>query len=192
MSEKIDKKTVPPPDGLIYGTEFITVQEESSLLEYIQGLTLNQFIYQGFTARRRIASFGFLYDFTTRKFSEGSRIPDFLLPVRGKAAEFASLPPADLKEVLITEYPPGAPIGWHRDLHMFEVIIGISLLSSCIMKFKPYKKEGAIYSIQLEPRSVYIMKGTSRWGYQHSIPPVKNLRYSITFRSIRSKAGEEQ
>jgi len=190
LAEKINKKDVAPPDGLVYRPDFISLQEESSLVKYIQKLTLNNFIFQGFTAKRRIASFGFKYDFTTNSLSETAPIPDFLLPFRDKAAEFALMDPLDLKTALITEYPPGAPIGWHRDLHMFETIIGISLLSSCTMKFKPYKKEGDVYSIELEPRSIYIMRGVSRWQYQHSIPPLKALRYSITFRSLRSKAGD--
>lgn len=93
---------------------------------------------------------------------------------------------------VITEYPPGAPIGWHRDVPQFEIIIGISLASSSRMRFKPYRAEGKIARVILEPRSIYLMRGTARWKFQHSIPPVEKLRYSITFRSLRRKSSSKE
>ncbi len=92
---------------------------------------------------------------------------------------------------VITEYSPGSPIGWHRDVPQFEIIIGISLKSSCRFRFKPYRGEGKIVAMSLEPRSAYILREAARWQYQHSIPAVKALRYSITFRTWRSKATAE-
>jgi len=91
-------------------------------------------------------------------------------------------------EAVVTEYPAGAPIGWHRDVPQFETIVGISLLSCSRMRLKPYKAEGKILSITLEPRSIYVLGGASRWNFQHGIPPVKSLRYSVTFRTLRENA----
>lgn len=185
IHEIMKNTAVSPPEGLLYQSDFISTEEEIELIAQIKKLTFRPFIYQGFEAKRRIVTYGYLYDFSTREFSEAAPIPDFLMNVREKSAAFASMSQGSLKEALLTEYTPGAPIGWHRDLPIFDTVIGISLFSECLMKFKPYKKEGQIYSIQLEPRSIYVMRGAARWSWQHSIPPVKNLRYSITFRSFR-------
>jgi alkylated DNA repair dioxygenase AlkB len=114
-------------------------------------------------------------------------LPEFLLPLRDRSAAFADFPPDSLVEAVITEYPPGAPIGWHRDVPQFEVIIGISLAAPCRMRLKPYRAEGKLVSVILEPRSLYIMSGPARWKFQHSIPAVEALRYSITFRTLRKK-----
>ena len=108
------------------------------------------------------------------------------------AAAFARALPEQLVEAVVTEYPSGAPIGWHRDVPQFEIVIGISLASSCRMRFKPYKETGRIVSITLEPGSIYVMSEAARWKFQHSIPPVKELRYSITFRTLRQKKIEEK
>jgi alkylated DNA repair dioxygenase AlkB len=102
-------------------------------------------------------------------------------------ANFAGLPEHELVEAILTEYSPGAPIGWHRDVAQFDVVIGVSLAASCRMRLKPYKADGKILSVILEPRSAYIMRGAVRWNFQHSISPVSQLRYSITFRSLRNQ-----
>jgi alkylated DNA repair dioxygenase AlkB len=96
---------------------------------------------------------------------------------------------------MVTEYSVGTPIGWHRDSPQFGTIIGISLRSSSRLRLKPYQRlplkpnqgEDKIVSVLLEPRSIYIMRGEARWNFQHSIPAVKELRYSITLRSLSEK-----
>ena len=109
------------------------------------------------------------------------------MPLRDRSAALAEVAPTEIVEAVVTEYPPGAPIGWHRDVPQFETIVGISLGSSCRMRLKPYKAEGKIVSVILEARSAYVISGPARWQYQHSIPAVENLRYSITFRTLRKK-----
>ena len=42
---------------------------------------------------------------------------------------------------------------------------------------------------QYKPRSAYLLTGTARWGWQHSIAPTPALRYSITFRTRRRRAA---
>jgi alkylated DNA repair dioxygenase AlkB len=135
--------------------------------------------------------YGYAYDFSSRQARGTWAIPDFLHPLRDRAAAFAQVAPDEIVEAVVTEYPAGAPIGWHRDVPQFGTIIGISLASSSRMRLKPYKKEGKVFSVILEPGSIYLMRGPARWQYQHSIPPVKQLRYSITFRTLRGKSLAE-
>jgi alkylated DNA repair dioxygenase AlkB len=179
----------PPelPEGFVYRPDFLDEVEERELLCQIERLDFQPFDFHGYIARRRIVEYGWEYDFGTRKTSVTSQVPDFLRPLRERAAEFAAVTPEALVEAVVTEYPAGAPIGWHRDVPQFEIIVGISLASACRMRLKPYKTEGKLVSIVLEPRSAYLMRGPARWNYQHSIPAVENLRYSITFRTLREK-----
>jgi alkylated DNA repair dioxygenase AlkB len=173
------------PAGFVYRENFLTQQEEYDLLTNISGLQFETFEYRGFAAKRRVIAYGWSYDFNANVLSTAPAIPEFLLPIRSRAAEAAGVAAEELEEALLTEYSPGSPINWHRDLPMFEKVIGISLLSSCTMKLKSLKKDAKAVSIILQPRSLYIMQGTARWHYQHSIPAVKDLRYSITFRTLK-------
>ena len=137
------------------------------------------FRFHGYIARRRIIEYGFEYDFVSRRTSVARVIPDFLKPLQRRAAVWAGVQPDEIVEAVITEYKPGAPIGSHRDVPQFEAIIGVSLQSSCRLRFKQYKREGKIVLVTVEPRSAYLMRGAARWNYQQSIPAVKTLRYSI-------------
>jgi alkylated DNA repair dioxygenase AlkB len=176
-----------PPSGFLYHPDFLTPAEESDLLRIFSGLPFAPFDFHGYIAKRRIVEYGWEYDFGTRRACATRPIPDFLLLLRGRAAAFAGIPPDELVAAVITEYPPGAPIGWHRDVPQFDVVIGISLGGPARMRFKAYKAEGKIVSITLEPRSIYVISGAARWKFQHSIPAVEQLRYSITFRTRRVK-----
>ena len=178
---------VPLPDGFAYQPAFLTEAEESDLLQHIRSLDFQPFDFHGYMARRRIVAYGWDYDFGTRKATPTAPIPPFLRSIRDRAAEFAGIPAAEIVEAVVTDYPPGAPIGWHRDVPQFETIIGISLASTCRMRLKPYKAEGKIASIILAPRSIYVICRAARWQYQHSIPPVEAQRYSITFRTPRRR-----
>src|SRR4051812_14956822 len=175
------------PEGFRYSEEFIAVAEHDDLLSRFATLEFRVFNFQGYVAKRRIIEYGFEYDFSSRKAASAPAIPEFLSPLKQRAADWAGINSDKIIEAVITEYSPGAPIGWHRDVPQFEIIIGISLGSSCRMRLKPYKREGKIVSTILQPRSVYMMSGAARWSLQHSIPAVKELRYSITFRTLKSK-----
>jgi alkylated DNA repair dioxygenase AlkB len=178
----------PLPSGFLYAPDFLTESEERDLLVTIGTLPFEAFNFHGYIAKRRIVEYGWEYDFGKRKATSTQPIPEYLAPVRERAAAFAGLPIEQLVEAVVTEYPPGAPIGWHRDVPQFEVVIGISLSSQSRMRFKPYKAAGKIVSQILEPRSIYVLRGPARWEYQHSIPAVEAVRYSITFRTLRQKA----
>ena len=131
------------PEGLLYQPDFLSMQEESELLRIFSTLEFQAFDFHGYTARRRVLEFGLEYDFTSRKATPTQNFPEFLAVIRERAAAFAELPQASLVEGMVSEYPPGAPIGWHRDAPQFGTIIGISLASVSRMRFKPYKAEGA-------------------------------------------------
>jgi alkylated DNA repair dioxygenase AlkB len=173
------------PEGFTYKAEFLSVDEETDLLTYLKNLDFAPFNFHGYQARRRVVQFGWSYDFEILHANTGSPLPNFLLPLRNRAAEFTSISSASIIQATVAEYSPGAPIGWHRDVPQYEIVIGISLLGSCRMRFKSLKTGGKINSTELEPRSIYLLSGEARWGVQHSIPPLKELRYSITFRTRR-------
>jgi alkylated DNA repair dioxygenase AlkB len=175
------------PEGFAYCPEFLSQHEEEELLRLFRQLDFRPFNFRGYIAKRRIVEYGFEYDFTSRRATATKAIPDFLSPFADRAAAWAGLQANQLVEAVITEYEAGAPIGWHRDVPQFEEILGISLNSTCRMRFKPYKAAGKIASVTLQPRSIYLLQGSARWKYQHSIPPVSGLRYSITFRTLRRK-----
>jgi DNA oxidative demethylase len=145
----------------------------------------------GVTARRRVLHYGWHYSFDTFRVSPGPPIPEFLFGVRERLASFAAVSPGDLGEALITEYSPGAGIGWHRDAPPFGIVTAVSLLASCRMRFR----RGAVRNwetaeITLEPRSAYAITGEARSKWQHGIPPAKSLRYSITFRTLRRERSQ--
>jgi alkylated DNA repair dioxygenase AlkB len=175
------------PEGFRYEPDVISVLEEQELLLHVRALPFREFEFHGFTGKRRVVSFGWKYDFSERKLHQAEEIPDFLLKTRECAASFAGLEPADLQQALVTEYDTGAAIGWHRDKAVFGDVVGISLLAPCTFRLR--RKVGDKWervSIVAEPRSAYLLRGVSRTEWEHSIPEVDSLRYSITFRNLRT------
>jgi alkylated DNA repair dioxygenase AlkB len=177
------------PAGLEYRLDFISPNEERDLAERLKALPFRAFEFQGYLGNRRVVSYGWEYDFNQRELRKAEDIPAFLLPLRDKAAALAGLERKDLEHVLLTEYAPGAAIGWHKDKGAFAEVVGISLLSDCVFRLR--RKKGSTWeraSFVAEPRSAYLLRGSSRTEWEHSIPAVDSLRYSITFRNLRSDA----
>ena len=174
------------PQGFKYQPEIMSELEERALLEEISDLPFKEFEFHGYTGKRRVVSYGWRYDFQSRRLGEADDIPPFLLLLRETAAAVGGLAPNQLQQVLVTEYSPGAGIGWHRDKAVFGEVIGISLLSPC--QFRLRRSVGERWervNVTAEPRSAYVLTGESRTEWEHSIPPVDALRYSVTYRNLR-------
>ena len=176
------------PEGFRHTRELITPATERELVARLELLPFRDFEFHGYTGKRRIVSYGWHYDFTARTLRKADDVPPFLLDLRDAAATFAGLEPPSLQHALVTEYRPGAAIGWHRDKAEFGDVVGVSLLAACVFRFRRAVdvKRWQRATLALEPRSAYLLRGPSRIDWEHSIPPVEALRYSVTFRSLRS------
>jgi alkylated DNA repair protein (DNA oxidative demethylase) len=174
------------PEGMAYLPDLIAPDEEAALAARLAELPLRPFQFHGFEGNRRTVSFGWHYAFDGSGLQEAPPIPGWLLPVRARAAAAAGLSPEELAHALLIEYAPGAGIGWHRDRPAFGDVIGISLLAPARLRFR--RRRGDKWeriTVTAAPRSAYILRGPSRDEWQHSIPPMAALRYSITFRTLR-------
>jgi alkylated DNA repair dioxygenase AlkB len=177
----------PVPAGLGYQPDAITSAEERDLVAAMAGLPFKEFEFQGFLGKRRVVSFGWRYDFNGGGLTKVEPIPAFLFPARAAAARVAGLEKESLQHVLLTEYQPGATIGWHKDRPNFEDVIGLSLLAPCPFRLRRKRGKGwERYTFTAEPRSVYLLRGPARTEWEHSIPALPALRYSITFRSLKA------
>jgi alkylated DNA repair dioxygenase AlkB len=179
------------PEGLIYRPELLGEAEERALLDVLERLEFHEIRMHGVVAKRTARHFGVDYDYERRAaVQEAEPIPDWLVPVRERAAELAGGEPEELAEILVQRYPPGAQIGWHRDAPAFGIVVGISLGSAARMRFR--RDKGGVrhtFELELEPRSGYVLAGESRTAWQHHVPPAKALRYSITFRTLRRRSA---
>jgi len=180
----------PPkvPAGLTYRADFISPAEEARLLADVRRVTFSEVRFHGYKANRTVAHFGIDYAYDSREIQHTGPLPDWLLWLRDRCADLGRVDPASLVEALITRYPPGSTIGWHRDAPAFGgVVVGVSLGAPCRMRLR--RTTGGVaqsYALELAQRSAYVLAGAARWSWQHSIPAVPALRHSITFRSLRS------
>ena len=181
---------LPGPQGFVYQPAFIALEEEAALLDGIRDLSLQEAQFKQFTARRRTMMYGSTYDFDRNVSEPAPSLPDFLMPLRDEVARWVGLPAEAFAHGLVSEYRPGTPLGWHRDVPDFEVIVGVSLGSAARMRLRPYRpgernKREDVIAMELQPRSAYQIRDAARWEWQHSIAPTDALRYSITFRTAR-------
>ena len=201
-------KAAPPPPGLIYRPDFLTEDEERELLAEVEAYPFHEVRMRGQVARRTVIHFGWDYDYEGWKVHPTTPPSPLLAALRDRCAAAAEVAPESLEQFLVARYPPGATIGWHRDAPMFgSPVVGVSLLSDCTMKFKrklrgdevtglrsatllppdpetPERDTFEVFKQPLHPRSLYILGGAARRQWQHSIPPTKELRYSITMRTL--------
>ncbi len=173
------------PEGMRYTAEVITCEEEQTLVGELSLQPFKEFEFHGFLGKRRTVSYGWHYDFNGGGLKKAAEMPVLLLPLRERAAAVAGISPSALEHALLIEYAPGAGIGWHRDRPQFGDVIGLSLLAPCTLRLR--RKRGVTWerrSIVAAPRSAYLLRGPSRTQWEHSIPPLSRLRYSITFRTL--------
>ena len=180
------------PPGFEYREQFISISEEAELVRHINETEFSTFEMRGVVAKRRVAFFGASYD---QSDTPSPPIPEFLFPLRDRLAQWAGVKPHGFAMALINEYRPGTPIGWHRDAPQYDIVAGVSLLSPCVMRLRPYvppskaaaqkTRRKTTHEIELLPRSAYVIRGEARSAFEHSIPEVSALRYSITLRTLR-------
>jgi len=183
------------PEGLRYEPDFLDLDEERELIGLVRGLPFEAARYKEYTARRRVVSYGGSFDYDANRLRPSAQLVEELHPLRTRVARWFGVEPAHLVQVLVAEYAPGTPLGWHRDVPDFEEVVGVSLGSEATMRFRPYppaqpKRAGAI-RLALAPRSIYLLRGVARWQWQHSVAPTKGLRWSITFRTARDRSRRE-
>jgi alkylated DNA repair dioxygenase AlkB len=175
----------PTPQGFRYQEDVIAAAEESALVASLQKLNLKPFEFHGHLANRRVISFGLRYDYSRRTVEAASEFPSFLHELRAKAAEFAGRNVDEFRQAGVNEYGPGAGIGWHKDKAQFGIVAGVSLLAPATMRFRRKQGRGwARVSQTIAPRSIYLLSGEARTEWEHSIPPLDDLRYSLTFRTL--------
>jgi alkylated DNA repair dioxygenase AlkB len=187
-ANQIDLFDNPLVPGLSYLQDLVSPGEEQALLDRISAVPVSPFRFQGWEGKRQTASFGWRYDFDDASFGPTEPIPDFLLPLRERAAAFAGLPSRDLVQVLLIRYDPGAGIGWHRDRPVFEHVVGVSLGVAATLRLRRRSPSGfERASLPLAPRSAYHLSGPVRHEWEHSIAAMEVRRWSITFRSLSER-----
>jgi alkylated DNA repair dioxygenase AlkB len=178
------------PEGFAYAEDFLTRDEESELLLAFRELPFEEARYKEWTARRRVVSYGGRYDFGANELEPAPPIPSFLGGLRSRIAEWSGVAAERFGHAAVAEYRPGTPLGWHRDVPQFEIVVGVSLAGTARMRFRRYPhtkgSRAPLLDVELAPRSIYVLRDAARWDWQHSIAPTAELRYSITFRTLRS------
>ena len=177
-----------PPEGLLYRPDFLSPEEEDSVLAAVEPLEFHEVKMRGQVAKRTVRHFGYRYDYEAWALTPVDPLPSSLEWLRDRSGALAGVSGEELVEALVTRYPPGAGIGWHRDAPRFgPKVVGVSLLSPCPLRFqRTVDGIRSVYELEVEPRSAYVLAGKARSAWQHHIPATKALRYSVTFRTLRS------
>lgn len=173
--------------GFRYAPDLFSPATERSFIATFETLPFKPFEFHGYQGNRRIVSYGYRYDYAGRALRAAEPMPDFLTPLREVASQFSGIAPEKLEQALVTEYAPGAGIGWHRDKPMFDDVVALSFVSPCVLRLR--RQEGTRWqrqSVEIAPRSGYLLHGAVRSEWEHSIVPIDVLRYSVTFRSFRA------
>lgn len=178
----------PLIEGLAYREDFISRDEETELLDRLGAMDLSPFRFQGWIGNRKTRSYGWRYDFEDASFAPAGPMPDWLEPLRAKAAAFAGVQPDEFTHALVARYDPGAGIGWHKDRDVFDKVVGVSLNTPATLRFRQRIGTGfRRASIEVQPRSAYLLSGEVRQDWEHRITPGGELRFSVTFRTLSDK-----
>jgi alkylated DNA repair dioxygenase AlkB len=175
------------PEGLVYREAFVTKDEEAGVLTVLEALEFHTLTMRGQTAKRTVRHFGLRYDYEAGELAATDPLPEGLAFLRDRCAALMERAPEDLVQTLVSCYPAGAGIGWHRDAPMFgSKVAGVSFRAPCRMRFqRTVQGVRSTAELELAPRSAYLLSGKARWSWQHSIPATKDLRYSVTFRTLK-------
>jgi alkylated DNA repair dioxygenase AlkB len=175
----------------VYQPDFVREEEERAMVAEFETWEFEEVRMHGRSARRTVVHFGYRYGYESWQLVPADRLPSSLEWLRDRSAALAGIEPAEVAETLVTRYPPGAGIGWHRDAPRFGPnVVGVSLLSPCALRFQRRSgDERRVFALELEPRSAYVLAGAARWSWQHSIPTTTDLRYSVTFRMLAREGG---
>jgi alkylated DNA repair dioxygenase AlkB len=186
-SDDLFEGSAPPgPEGFRYAPNLFSPAAERVFVAQFEALPFKPFEFHGYQGNRRIVSYGYRYDYAGRTLRASEAMPDFLAPLREAASQFSGIAVDKLEQALVTEYAPGAGIGWHRDKPMFEDVVALSFLAPCVLRLRRQDGTGWLrQSAEIAPRSGYVLHGTVRSEWEHSIVPMDVLRYSVTFRSFR-------
>ena len=185
MSDLFDAPLIA---GLEYREDFISEAEERELIGQLEALDVSPFRFQGWVGNRKTKSFGWRYDFDDASFTPAEPIPAWLQPLRDRAAAFAGVEPAEIHHALAARYDPGAGIGWHKDRDVFDKVVGVSLNTPAVLRFRQRTADGfRRAAINVAPRSAYLLSGEVRRDWEHRITPGEQLRFSITFRTLSGK-----
>lgn len=173
------------PEGFRYAPDMVPAAESAALVTAFADLPFKPFEFHGYLGNRRVVSFGWRYDYGGRRLEKAEPMPAFLMPLRARAAAFADVAEGTIAHALVTEYAPGAGIGWHRDKPEFDDVVAFSFCAPCTLRFRRKADDGWERISQIAaPRSAYLLRGPARQLWEHSIPPVAALRYSVTFRTM--------
>jgi alkylated DNA repair dioxygenase AlkB len=177
----------PTPDGLRYAPNLFSPAAEKAFVAQFEALPFKPFAFHGCLGNRRVVSFGYRYDYAGQTLRSAEQIPEFLTPLREIASRFSGIPASALEQALVTEYAPGAGIGWHRDKPMFQDVVALSFLVPCRLRFRRRRSTGwERAAMEVAPRSAYLLRGAAREEWEHSISALDCLRYSVTFRNFRA------
>ncbi len=180
------------PAGFRYIPDVLSPAEERALIREFQRLPLKPFEFHGHQGNRRIYTFGHKYIFAGQEPRADASIPDYLGRLTDIASQISGMPANAFEQLMVTEYAPGAGIGWHRDRPTYEDIVAVSFLAPCTLRLR--RKIGERWErrfARIEPRSVYLLHGPVRDSWQHSIAPMNVLRYSVTLRTFRPGRGSQ-
>ena len=182
-------RVTEPPEGLTYAAGFLDPGEERAVLAEVEAMELYEVRMRGQVAKRTVRHFGYRYDYEAWRLAPVEPLPPSLVWLRDRSGELAGVPGEELVEALVTRYPPGAGIGWHRDAPMFgPKVVGVSLLSACPLRFqRTVAGSRSVYELEVEARSAYVLAGQARSAWQHHIPATRAVRYSITFRTLSGR-----
>ena len=184
----LDLFEAPLLPGLAYRPDFIAPVEHDALVARLEAMDLAPFRFHGWTGNRRTQSFGWRYDFEDASFTPTEPLPDWLEPLRDRAAALADVEPGDIHHALVARYDANAGIGWHKDRDVFERVVGISFANADTLRFRQRTGDGfRRFSLEVAPRSAYLLSGEARWAWEHRIVPADRLRFSITFRTLSDK-----